>query len=79
VPRELDTDQSTLLVLAVSTNGKLSVNSIKRDTGWSDVRANTALNDTVMREGLGWVDEQAESGEREVWMISAVDFGSDGL
>jgi ESCRT-II complex subunit VPS22 len=79
VPRELDTDQSTLLVLAVSTNGKLSVNSIKRDTGWSDVRANTALDDTVMREGLGWVDEQTESGEREVWMISAVDFGSDGL
>jgi hypothetical protein len=27
-----------------------------------------------MREGMGWVDEQAGSGEKEVWLIAAVSF-----
>ena len=77
VPRELDTDQSLLLVLAADFGGRLTISTIRRSTAWSDVRARTALEDAVLREGLGWVDEQAESGESEVWMIAAVDFGPD--
>lgn len=72
VPRELDTDQSFLLVLASDTGGRLSESSVRDKTGWSDVRSRTALDDCVMREGLGWLDDQ--SSEREVWLIAAVDF-----
>lgn len=74
VPRELDTDQSTLLTLAASTGGRLQRNKVRRATGWTDVRITTVLDDCVMREGMGWVDDQAGTGEREVWLIAAVTF-----
>ena len=73
VPRELDTDQSLLLVIAASTGGRLRTGDVKRNTGWEDVRVRLALEDCVMREGMGWVDEQVD-GEREVWLVAAVDF-----
>ena len=73
VPRQLDTDQSWLLVLAASSGGRLTSRTVRQGTGWSDVRARTALEDCIMREGLGWVDEQAEDGERVVWLLAAVE------
>jgi len=73
IPRELDTDQSLLLVLASDTGGRLSEAVVRRMTGWGDVRARTVLDDCVMREGLGWWDDQG--AEREIWLIAAVDFG----
>lgn len=77
VPRELDTDQSTLLVIAATTGGRLTETRIKRQVGWTDVRARQALEDSVMREGLGWVDEQ--DSERSVWLMPAVDFEAQGV
>ena len=74
VPRELDLDQSTLLSLAAEQGGRLIPSNVKRSTGWNDVRTMTALEDSVMREGMGWVDEQGSSGEKEVWLIAAVSF-----
>ena len=73
VPRELDTDLSTLLILAATTFGKLSTRMVRASTGWTDMRANTALENAVMREGMAWVDEQT-GGEREVWFIAATSF-----
>lgn len=73
VPRELDTDQSSLLVIAATTGGRLTELVIRHNLGWNDVRARQALDDSVMREGLGWVDEQ--DTERSVWLMPAVDFG----
>lgn len=70
VPRELDTDQSMLLVLASESGGQLTARGIQEKTGWSRVRAETALGDCVMREGLGWVDDVDGS----VWLVAAVDF-----
>ena len=70
VPRELDTDQSMLLVLASETGGQLTAGGIQSKTGWSRVRAETALGDCVMREGMGWVDDVDGS----VWLVAAVDF-----
>jgi len=75
VPRELDMDQSTILTLAATTGGKLTRGAVKRQTGWNDVRTSRVLEDCVMREGMGWVDDQAGSGESEVWLIAAVTFG----
>lgn len=70
VPRELDTDQAMLLVLASETGGVLTAGSIQESTGWDRTRAETALGDCVMREGLGWVDDVDGS----VWLMAAVEF-----
>lgn len=79
VPKELDTDQSMLLVLASDTGGRLYPADVADKTGWSLLRANTALEDAVMREGIAWVDEQEEGvvamGGRVIWVMPAVDFG----
>lgn len=77
VPRELDTDQSALLVIAATTGGRLTESRIRKSLGWNDVRARQALEDSVMREGLGWVDEQGS--EKSVWLIAAVEFEGQGL
>lgn len=77
VPRELDTDQSALLVVAAKTGGRLSESRIKKDLGWADVRARQAMEDSVMREGLGWVDEQ--DTEWSVWLMPAVNFEGQDL
>jgi ESCRT-II complex subunit VPS22 len=77
VPRELDTDQSALLVIAAKTGGRLTESHIRKELGWNDVRARQALEDSVMREGLGWVDEQ--DSERSVWLIASVEFEGQGL
>lgn len=75
IPRSLDTDQSTLLALAATTRGRLRPAVVKEQTGWTEVRVRTAMEDCVMREGLGWVDEQA--GEyNEVWIIAATGFAT---
>jgi ESCRT-II complex subunit VPS22 len=69
-------DQGTLLVIAAGNGGKLSPNGVKSHTGWTEVRCATALEDCIMREGLGWLDDQAPGG-RDVWLIAAVDFGEN--
>jgi ESCRT-II complex subunit VPS22 len=74
VPRELDMDQSLLLVLAKDSGGRLREEWVREKTGWSGVRTRTALDDCVMREGLGWVDEQAGGVEKEVWIVAAIEF-----
>lgn len=71
VPRELDTDQTMLLVLAAESGGPLTARAVQAATGWGRVRAETALGDAVMREGLGWVDD----ADGSVWLVAAVDFG----
>jgi ESCRT-II complex subunit VPS22 len=77
VPRELDTDQSALLVIAATTGGRLTETNLRQSLGWNDVRARRALEDSVMREGLGWVDDQGP--QRAVWLIAAVEFEGQGL
>jgi ESCRT-II complex subunit VPS22 len=69
-PRELDTDMSMLLVLAAGA-GRLTQDGVVEATGWTSLRARTALDDCVMRHGLGWVDEQDEGA---VWVVAAVEF-----
>lgn len=69
VPRALDTNQSMLLVLASESGGHLTETGVREKTGWAALRARTALDDCVMREGLGWVDEDGS-----VWVVAAIEF-----
>jgi ESCRT-II complex subunit VPS22 len=70
VPRALDTDQNMLLILASDSGGRLAADDVRAHTGWSALRARTALDDCVMREGLAWVDDVDAS----VWVVAAVEF-----
>ncbi|WWC73148.1 uncharacterized protein I206_107114 [Kwoniella pini CBS 10737] len=80
IPNELNTDQSILLNIAITTGGKLNKREIKLQTNWSDDRIELGLNDCVMEQGLGWVDEQSNDiyygGEikGDVWIIAATTF-----
>ncbi|WVF65605.1 hypothetical protein IAT40_000335 [Kwoniella sp. CBS 6097] len=73
IPRSLDTDQSVLLSIAATTSGRLIPREVRLLTGWSAERVGIVLEDCVMREGLGWVDEQVGSGA-EIWVIAATSF-----
>ncbi|ADV23009.1 ESCRT-II complex subunit VPS22 [Cryptococcus gattii Ru294] len=75
IPRSLDTDQSTLLAIAATTRGRLHPAVVREQTGWTEVRVRTAMEDCVMREGLGWIDEQA-GDYHEVWIIAATEFAT---
>jgi len=68
VPRALDTDQSMLLVLASEAGGHLTGSTVMDKTEWVGLRARTALDDCVMRQGLEWRDEDGS-----VWVVAAVE------
>lgn len=73
VPRELDVDQSALLAFAAGHAGVLREREIMSLLGWSDVRARNGLVNMVERDGLAWIDEQAQGG-REVWVPSTLEW-----
>ncbi|KAJ1969740.1 ESCRT II complex subunit Dot2 [Dispira parvispora] len=62
VPREFNTDQSRILVLAQST-GFVTERMVVEETSWSLERVTTTL-DMLLRDGLSWIDEQAPDGPR---------------
>ncbi|KAF9435805.1 ESCRT-II subunit protein snf8 [Entomortierella beljakovae] len=62
VPRELNRDQSTVLALVQNTNGHVNATLINEKLSWETGRINTAL-DTLLEDGLMWIDKQAEPFE----------------
>lgn len=71
VASELDTDQATLLGCAGEQAGRLNEWDIMQLLGWNDIRTRSAFNAMVKRDGLAWVDEQAEGG-MEIWVPSTM-------
>jgi ESCRT-II complex subunit VPS22 len=63
VPKELNTDQSTVLE-AVQVLGYVTVSMLQINLTWERPRAHAVVED-LMVEGLVWVDTQA--GENEYW------------
>lgn len=63
VPRELNTDQSTVLE-AVQLLGYVTVAMLQVNLGWERPRAHAVIED-LMADSLVWVDRQA--GESEYW------------
>ncbi|KAF8980982.1 ESCRT-II subunit protein snf8 [Entomortierella lignicola] len=62
VPRELNRDQSAILALVRNTRGHINSGIIYEQLGWESGRINTAL-DTLLEDGLMWIDKQAEPYE----------------
>ncbi|CEP18605.1 hypothetical protein [Parasitella parasitica] len=64
VPKELDKDQSALLLLAQKT-GYVDNEMIKNELGWSPERINTATQH-LLQDGIAWLDK---FGEKESFWI----------
>ncbi|KAF9914783.1 Vacuolar protein sorting-associated protein SNF8 [Lobosporangium transversale] len=62
VPRELNRDQSLILALVQNTSGHINANMVSERLGWESGRIETAL-DTLLEDGLMWIDQQAEPYE----------------
>jgi ESCRT-II complex subunit VPS22 len=71
VASELDTDQATLLGCAGEQSGRLKESDVMALLGWNDMRTRSAFDAMVKRDGLAWVDEQAEGG-MEIWVPSTM-------
>jgi ESCRT-II complex subunit VPS22 len=71
VPRELNTDQSTVLE-AVQVLGYVTVSMLQVNLGWERPRACAVVED-LMVDSLVWVDTQA--GENEYWSPAFIGAG----
>lgn len=63
VPKELNTDQSTVLE-ALQVLGYVTVSMLRVNLGWEAARAQTVLDD-LLSDALVWIDTQAD--ETEYW------------
>ncbi|KAK1232026.1 ESCRT II complex subunit Dot2 [Marasmius sp. AFHP31] len=72
VPKELDTDQVTVLTLARQKGGRVVEEMLVHGHGWTRERAHAALENMLLRDGLCWVDEQDETYGRSYWIPSAM-------
>ncbi|KAA8915494.1 hypothetical protein TRICI_002343 [Trichomonascus ciferrii] len=70
VPSELSNDQAMILE-ACQALGYVSIPILRDNMGWTNLRAETVLNDMVA-EGLLWIDDQA--AVREYWIPSYMEW-----
>ena len=63
VPKELNTDQSTVLE-AIQVLGYVTASMLQVNLGWERPRAQAVIDD-LMADSLVWVDTQV--GENEYW------------
>ena len=68
VPKELNTDQSTVLEV-VQVLGYVTISLLRDNLGWEKARAGTVIEDLVA-DSLVWVDLQA--AETEYWTPSFI-------
>lgn len=74
VPKELNTDQSTVLEVA-GVLGYVTVSMLQVNLGWGRPRACAVVED-LMADSLVWVDTQA--GENEYWSPAYIMAGGVG-
>ncbi|TFK85247.1 winged helix DNA-binding domain-containing protein [Polyporus arcularius HHB13444] len=72
VPRELDADQAVVLAVAQEDGGRVSEQALVARRGWTEERARTALSNTLLRDGLCWLDDQDEEYGVSYWVPSAM-------
>lgn len=73
----VNSDSASLVGLAMSTGGRLTIDVCVNMLGWRRDRARAVLEDEMVeREGIAWVDEQSdETGGREWWVSGVVEWG----
>lgn len=68
VPVEMNIDHTAALLLAQKT-GFITKLRLQKELGWDTVRCDSVL-DLLVREGIAWIDDQGEGGERYFWFPS---------
>lgn len=71
---ELDEDQTVVLSVARENGGRLVEDTLIVSQGWTRDRARAALDNTLLRDGLCWLDEQDETTGHAYWFFSAMDW-----
>jgi ESCRT-II complex subunit VPS22 len=73
VPMELSDDHGIVLKFAEdpasTVAGMIKPTVLCRQTGWDAERADRALK-TLVTQGVAWIDDQGENGERQYWFPS---------
>ena len=80
VPCELNSDHTTVMVLAQDT-GFVTASILKKELAWDEARV-AAVMDLLVREGMAWVDDQYTSPatgaqERAFWFPALANFAFD--
>jgi len=65
VPCELNTDHTTVLVLAQDSKFVTS-STLQKELQWRKDRIDSVL-ELLLRESMAWIDDQSETGERAFW------------
>lgn len=72
VVKELDEDQTVVLVMAREEGGKVVEEKLVREKGWTRERTRAALENMLLRDGLCWLDDQDDVHGRAYWIPSAM-------
>lgn len=69
VPVELNPDHSHVLAEARKAGGWVTQAGLQTSLGWTPSRAARSL-ETLLKEGMAWIDDQAKDGVRRYWFPS---------
>ncbi|KAF8655804.1 hypothetical protein AX16_002889 [Volvariella volvacea WC 439] len=72
VVKELDDDQNVVLSIAQEEGGRVVEEWIVTRKGWTRERAEAALQNMLLRDGLCWLDDQDEKYGRAYWVPSVM-------
>ncbi|KAH7885841.1 EAP30/Vps36 family-domain-containing protein [Phlebopus sp. FC_14] len=72
VVKELDEDQTIVLMEAQADGGRIVDEILVRRRGWTYERARAALENMLLRDGLCWLDAQDEKHGKAYWVPSAM-------
>ncbi|PFH52387.1 hypothetical protein AMATHDRAFT_139966 [Amanita thiersii Skay4041] len=72
VVKEMDEDQTAVLVLAREGGGRIVEDQLIQQKKWTRDRACNVLENMLLRDGLCWLDAQDEHSGRAYWLPSAM-------
>lgn len=78
VVKELDGDQAAIVATAQDTNGRVVVDMlVAGPLRWSLERAQAALDNMLLIDGMCWMDEQDDEAAISYWIPSAMEWEWD--
>ena len=79
--KELDADQGSIIALAgeQEQGGSVTEEGLMRRYGWNTVRTRAALDNATKRDGICWIDTQAEDGEIRYWIPATLKWDTKAI
>jgi len=76
VPKELDSDQGSIIALAGEQGGVVTEESLMTRYGWNRSRTKAALENAAKRDGICWIDTQNKDGRVRYWVPATLKWDS---